>query len=159
MLRQSGITRHAPEDRLAGLEDLSHAVLVSGIDRRYGLLTVDPSELPEYRTEVREQPRDLVTLRHTLGHAEGSQLCIRVSNNRMRTGQIVSGKPMGPLRRGMLNILDNRNKAWPLLRMGFAHRLHQKQLVAHHGLMIPLAEALVPRRESRTQDMLGVTYG
>ena len=159
MFRQSGIARHAPENRLAWLENLNGSVPVGSIDRCQRLLAIHSSELPENRTEVREQPRDLVTLRHTLGHAERSQFGIRVGNDRMRTGQVMSREPMSPLRCGMLDILNHRHKAGPLLRMGFSHGLHQNQLVTHHCLMIPLAEALVPRRKSRTQDMLGVTNG
>ena len=150
MLRQSGIARHPAENRFTCFKSMGYSVPVGSIDRCHRLFAVHASELPKDRSEIREQPSDLVTFWHALGHAERSQLCIRVGNNRMSTGQVVSGKTMGPLWCGMLDILNHRHKAGPLLRMGFSHGLHQNQLVTHHCLMIPLAEALVPGRKSRT---------
>ena len=54
----------------------------------------------------------------------------------------------------MLNVLHDRNKCRPFLRVGTAYRLHQYQLIGHHHLMFALAESLVPWRQSRPQQWI-----
>ena len=83
-------------------------------------------------------------------------MCVHIGDNGVGTSEIVSREAMTALRRSVLQIFNYWNQRCPFLWVCVSNRLHEHQLIGHHGLVIALTQALVARRKRRPQHLTGV---
>ena len=87
-----------------------------------GIGTVDAAE-------IREHLSNPIRLRQSSRHPEHRQTRISVFSYRVRVGDILSRKPVRPLRCCVEYVLHNWNQCRPFLRVSGNNRLHQNKKI------------------------------